>query len=111
MPVAEFATDFTSTMRRTDKVQPALLVTAIVSSLGFGLTADGSAAVLGWIGAAGLVVTLAASVAVLVPLQRRIVALAVTQGAAADEMRQRWFRGQHGRAVLATASLALAAAA
>ncbi len=114
MPVAEFVTDFASTISRTDKVQPALLVTAIVSSLGFGLTADGSAAVLGWIGAAGLVVTLAASVAVLVPLQRRIVAVAATQGAAGDEMRQRWFRKQHGRAVLATASfasLALAAAA
>ena len=43
MPVQEFIGDFEETLRRTDKVQPALLVAAIVSAAGFALTADGSA--------------------------------------------------------------------
>ena len=40
MPVQEFIGDFKQTLRRTDKVQPALLVTAIVAAAGFILTAD-----------------------------------------------------------------------
>ena len=104
MPIADFGEDFAWTIRRTDKVQPALLVVAIASSIGFGVAAEGSAAALGLVGAAGLVVTLAASLAVLLPLQRRIVAVTPVQDSAVDEMRHRWFRGQHGRAVVSAAS-------
>ena len=43
MPAQEFIGDFEETLRRTDKVQPALLVAAIVSAAGFALTADGTA--------------------------------------------------------------------
>jgi hypothetical protein len=63
MPVQKFIGDFEETLRRTDKVQPALLVAAIVSAAGFALTSDGSARVLALVGAAGFVVTLAASIA------------------------------------------------
>jgi hypothetical protein len=111
MPVQEFIGDFEETLRRTDKVQPALLVAAIVSAAGFALTADGSARVLASVGAAGFVVTLAASLAVLLPLQRRIVATPSAKAKAIDEMRARWFRGHLGRSVLAVASFVAVAVA
>jgi hypothetical protein len=104
MPVQGFIGDFEQTLRRTDKVQPALLIAAIVSAAGFALTADGSARVLALVGAAGFVVTLAASLAFLVPLQRRIVATPPAEAKAIDKMRARWFRGNLGRSMLAVAS-------
>ena len=104
MTAQEFIGDFEETLRRTDKVQPALLVAAIVSAAGFALTADGLARVLALVGAAGFVVTLGASLAILVPLQRRIVATAPAEVGAIDKMRARWFRGNLGRSILAVAS-------
>ena len=111
MPVQEFIGDFEETLRRTDKVQPALLVAAIVSAVGFALTAGGSAQVLALVGAAGFVVTLAASLAFLVPLQRRIVATPPSKAKAIEEMRARWFRGHLGRSMLAVASFVAVAVA
>lgn len=110
-PVQEFIGDFEQTLRQTDKVQPALLVAAIVSAAGFALTADGSARVLASVGVAGFVVTLAASLAFLVPLQRRIVATPPTEAKAIDEMRARWFRGNLGRSMLAASSFVAVAVA
>jgi hypothetical protein len=104
MPVEEFIGDFEQTIRRTDKVQPALLVAAIVSAAAFALTAEGSARVLGSVGALGFVVTLAASLILLVPLQRRIIATPPAEAKAINEMRARWFRGNLGRSMLAVAS-------
>jgi hypothetical protein len=111
MPVQEFIGDFEETLRRTDKVQPALLVATIVSAAGFALTAEGSARVLASVGAASFVVTLAASLTFLVPLQRRIVATAPAEAKAIDEMRARWFRGNLGRSMLAVASFVAVAVA
>jgi Domain of unknown function (DUF1772) len=111
MPVQGFVGDFEETLRRTDKVQPALLVAAIVSAAGFALTADGPARVLALAGAAGFVVTLAASIAILVPLQRRIVTTPPAEAKAIDEMRARWFRGHLGRSLLAAASFVMVAVA
>ena len=111
MPAQEFIGDFEETLRRTDKVQPALLVAAIVSAGGFALTAEGAARVLASVGAAGFVVTLAASLAILVPLQRHIVATPPAEAKAIDEMRARWFRGQLGRSMLSTASFVAVAVA
>ena len=111
MPVQGFIGDFQETLRRTDQVQPALLVVAIVSSAGFALTADGSARVLASVGAVGFVTTLAATLAILVPLQRRIVATPPVEAEAIDEMRARWFRGNLGRSMLGVASLVAVAVA
>jgi hypothetical protein len=111
MPVQEFIGDFEETLRRTDKVQPALLVAAIVSTAAFALTADGSALVLALVGTAGFVAILAASLAFLVPLQRRIVATPPAEAKAIDEMRTRWFRGHLGRSMLAAASFVAVAVA
>jgi Domain of unknown function (DUF1772) len=104
MPVQEFIGDFEQTLRRTDKVQPALLVAAIISAAAFALTAEGLARVLATVGVAGFVVTLAASIAILVPLQRRIVATPLTEAEAIEEMRARWFRGNRGRSMLSVVS-------
>ena len=111
MPAEGFIGDFRETLRRTDQVQPALLVVAIVSSAGFALTADGSARVLASVGAVGFVASLAASLAILVPLQRRIVATPPAEAEAIDEMRARWFRGNLGRSMLGVASLVAVAVA
>ena len=111
MSAQGFIGDFEETLRRTDKVQPALLVVAIVSAAGFALTAEGSARVLASVGAAGFVVTLGASLAFLVPLQRRIVATPPVQAEAIEEMRTRWFRGHVGRSMLAAASFVAVAVA
>ena len=111
MAVQQFIGDFEETLRRTDKVQPALLVAAIVSAGAFALTAGGLARVLALVGAAGFVATLAASLAILVPLQRRIVATPPAEAKAIDEMRGRWFRGQLGRSMLSTASFVAVAVA
>ena len=111
MGVEQFIGDFEETLRRTDKVQPALLVAAIISAGGFALTAGGLARVLALVGAAGFVATLAASLAILVPLQRRIVATPPAEAKAINEMRARWFRGQLGRSMLSVASFVAVAVA
>ena len=111
VPVQEFVGDFEETLRRTDKGQPALLVVAIVSAAGFALTAGGLARALALVGAAGFVVTLAASLMFLVPLQRRIGATPPAEAKAINEMRARWFRGHLGRSMLAVASFVAVAVA
>jgi hypothetical protein len=111
MPVQEFIGDFEQTLRRTDKVQPALLVAAIVSAAGFALTAEGWARVLALVGAAGFVAVLGASLAFLVPLQRRIVAMPPAEAKAIDGMRARWFGGNLGRSMLGVLSFVAVAVA
>src|SRR5918998_3890076 len=84
MAVPEFVDDFDQTIRWTDKVQPALLVVAAVLAIAFAVTADGAARLLAALGAAGFIVVLLASLAVLVPLQRRIIATASGRGTKAE---------------------------
>jgi hypothetical protein len=111
MPLPEFVSDFDQTIRRTDKVQPALLLVAAVSAIAFAVTTNGAARVFSAAGAGGFVVVLLASLAVLVPLQRRIVAAPLGRGAEVDAMRRRWFSGNLGRSLLSVASFALVAVA
>ncbi len=111
MAASGFVTDFEQTIARTDKVQPALLVVTIVSAIGFALTADGLARALALVGAAAFVLTLVASVAIMVPLQRRIIASSQQPPDAIEAMRHRWFTGHRGRATLAAACFTLAAIA
>jgi hypothetical protein len=106
MEPRSFRDDFSATISRTDKVQPALLVVAILSTIAFAVAADSSASGFAWIGAAGFIVTLGASVAVLVPLQRRIIVDGGARRPDFEAMRARWFRGHLGRSVLSMASFA-----
>jgi hypothetical protein len=107
MAVPEFVNDFDQTIRWTDKVQPALLVVAALSAIAFAITADGAARVLAALGAAGFIVVLVASLAVLVPLQRRIVATPSSEMESINAMRLRWFSGNLGRSALSIASFVL----
>ncbi len=109
MSPSHFVDDFSETIRRTDKVQPALLVVAIATAVAFAATAEGPGRPLALLGAAGFLVILILSVAVLVPLQRRIVAC--EQPEAIEDMRRRWFRGHLGRATLAVVAFAVTAIA
>jgi hypothetical protein len=111
MDSREFITDFGETIRRTDKVQPALLVVAAVAAIGYAVTADSAARLLAALGAGGFIVVLLASLAVLVPLQRRIVSMSPGETEAVDAMRVRWFTGNLGRSLLSVGSFALMVAA
>jgi hypothetical protein len=111
MPPPQFLADFAQTIRRTDRVQPALLLTAIVSTSVFGFTAGSTAGVLALFGAGGLLAILIASVGVLVPLQRRILATQPSQFETLGEMQRRWFRGHLGRSALSVASFTIVAVA
>jgi hypothetical protein len=107
MPVPEFITDFDQTIRRTDIVQPALAVIAAAAGFAFAITADGSARLFAALGAGGFILVLLASLAVLVPLQRRIIATPSAQAQEIEAMRLRWFSGNLGRSLLSVASFAL----
>ena len=109
MPAPAFIDDFSETLSRTDKVQPALLVLAILGAIAYAATADGTESVLAAVAAAGFGLILALSVAILVPLQRRIIAASNPEAIA--EMRERWFGGHLGRATLSVAVFAVAATA
>ena len=107
MAPPEFVSDFEQTIRRTDKIQPAFLIVAAISAIAFAVTADGVARLLAALGAGGFIVVLLASLAVLVPLQRRIVSTPLTNTQNIDAMRLRWFSGNLGRSLLSVASFAL----
>ncbi len=111
MSPSAFVSDFEQTIRWTDKVQPALLAVAAVSAIAFAVIEDGAARVLAALAAAGFLIVLGASLAVLVPLQRRIIATPLAQAADIEDMRTRWFTGNLGRSVVAVASFALAVVA
>jgi hypothetical protein len=111
-PTAAFVDDFARTLSRTDKVQPTLLIVAIVASVGVVVTHAGLSRVLALVGAVGFLVVLIASLAVLVPLQRRIISSPDSE--ALGEMRERWFGGNLARStlsVIAFVATAIAASA
>jgi anthrone oxygenase-like protein len=109
MPTAAFVDDFARTISRTDKVQPTLLIVAIVASAGVAATHAGLSRVLALVGAVGFLVVLIASLAVLVPLQRRIIGSPDSE--ALGEMRERWFGGNLGRSTLSVIAFVATAVA
>ena len=111
MPLDEFRTDFAGVVHRADRVQPGLLVVAIVGSFASGLTDAGAARILAVIGACGFLAILIGSVAVLVPLQRRMISSSSLEAGALERMRHRSIRGHLERTVVGVASFLLAASA
>jgi hypothetical protein len=104
----DFRTAFAHTLRRVDRLQPALLTVCLVSTVGFAVSAGGQARATAVAAAAGLLVVLAGSVAWLIPIQRRLVASEAEQPAPElERLRTQWLRGHVIRAVLALASLIL----
>lgn len=108
----EFRAAFAYTLRRVDRVQPALAVVGLISTVGFAISADGGARTLAGLAAAGFGVILGGSGAWLVPLQRRLVAPGPEEPQVdAEKLRRQWFRGHQIRATVALLSFTLAVVA
>jgi hypothetical protein len=110
--LVDFRTGFAHTLRRVDRLQPALLVACLGSTIGFAASAGGAARTLAALAAGGFLVVLVGSVALLVPIQRRLVA----SGSAAppgdvEALRTRWLGGHLVRTTIALACFALAVVA
>jgi hypothetical protein len=107
MSVADFIPDFARTIVVADKVQPALLLIALVSTVSFALRVEATARSTAIASSLGLIAILVVSGAFLVPLQRRIIgSQALRDGT--ERMRDRWLRGHVGRCLLAIVSFVLA---
>lgn len=108
----DFRTAFAYTLRRVDRLQPALLVVFLLSTVGFAVSSGGPARTAALAAAAGLLIVLAGSVAWLVPIQRRLVASGTEQPAPElERLRTQWLRGHLIRTVVAFAGLVLAVVA
>ena len=103
-----FRTTFAYTLRRVDRLQPALLAVCLVSTIGFAAGASDGARTLAVLAAAGLAVVLVGSLAWLVPLQRRLASAAEQSPPELTRLRARWLRGHLARTVVALAALVLA---
>jgi Domain of unknown function (DUF1772) len=108
-----FRTAFAHTLRRADRLQPALLAAYLVATVGVAVSSSGAARTLAALAAGGALIVLVGSAAWLVPIQRRLVAPGPPRTAAADveRLRTRWLRGHLARTAVALASLLLAIAA
>ncbi len=105
--LSEFRPAFAHTLRRVDKLQPALLTVCLAATIGFVTVETGPARVLALLAAAALLLVLVGSVVWLVPIQRR---LTVADDATSDELerlRVRWLAGHEMRAMAGIAALAL----
>lgn len=108
----DFRVAFAHTLRRVDRLQPALLVICLVSTIGFALSADTGGRPAAFAAAAGFVAILVGSVAVLVPVQKRLVSPdADLPSPEAERLRRLWFRGHVARTVVALVALVLAVVA
>lgn len=108
LPFAQFKSDFGRTIRFADILQPFLLAGAIISTLLFALNSQNWASTLAWMATAGYAATMAASVALLVPLQRKLLSFNEEPGDLAI-LRAKWITGHIGRTVLSSLSFILAA--
>jgi uncharacterized membrane protein len=106
--VSEFRMAFAYTLRRVDRLQPALLVVCLVSTIGFVMSADGAARSSALFAAAGFLIVLFGSVALLIPIQRRLVAPRAQQPSEIERLRSRWVRGHLIRTLISLAALTLA---
>jgi hypothetical protein len=104
----EFRATFVHTLRRVDRLQPVLLLVLLASTAGFAVTSEGVARTLALVAAAGFLAILVGSVAVLVPIQRRLGSGTTLD---AHRLRARWVHGHQIRAVGALALFILAAVA
>jgi hypothetical protein len=110
--LADFRIGFAHTLRRVDRLQPALLVVCLGSAIGFASSAGGAARTLAGLAAGGFLVVLVGSLAVLVPIQRRLVASGpAPPPPAAEVLRARWVGGHLVRTALALACFTLVVAA
>jgi|SRR5262245_35340463 len=97
--VSAFRVAFAHTVRRVDRLQPALLSITLVSAVGFAIASTGTARTLATLATGGLVVILIGSLARLVPIQRTLTSDAELPPTAVEGLRTRWVRGHLFRTV------------
>jgi Domain of unknown function (DUF1772) len=89
----DFRIGFAQTLRRVDRLQPALLSICLASTIGFAATAAGAARTIAVVAAVGFFLILVGSVAWLVPIQRTLKAGTELPAAEVEGLRARWLRG------------------
>ena len=106
--ISTFKSDFGHTLRRVDRLQPILLVASIAFSIAFVIGNTGMARATTAVAVLCLIVVLVGSVAVLVPLQRRLIdrhsRLSVPE---VERGRKRWLRGHLLRSTIAIVAFVL----
>jgi hypothetical protein len=106
--VASFRIEFAHTLRRMDRLQPVLLLVCLISSVGFAVSASGTARMLAGLAASCFVAVLVGSGAGLVPIQRRLVDPGSDLSAAdVERLRTRWLRGHLIRTAVALVAFVL----
>jgi Domain of unknown function (DUF1772) len=105
---ARFRIEFAYTLQRMDRLQPALLLICLISSVGFAVSAGGAARMLAGLAASCFVAVLIGSGAGLVPIQRRLVdpGSGLTT-ADVERLRTRWLSGHLIRTAVALLAFAL----
>ena len=110
--LSEFLSGFAHTVRRVDRIQPALLVVCLVSTIGFAIGAEATARTSALLATACFVIVFIGSVAWLVPIQRQLVAASTEQPSRPlEHLRSQWLRGHWIRMVVALIALSLAVVA
>jgi Domain of unknown function (DUF1772) len=110
-PLPDFRIGFAQTLRRVDRLQPALLSICLLSTIGFAVTTAGAARTLASFAAAGFVLVLVGSVAWLVPIQRTLKSGTELPAADVERLRARWLRGHLVRTVAGVALFIVAVVA
>jgi Domain of unknown function (DUF1772) len=110
--LAAFRPAFAHTLRRMDRLQPALALMSLTSTIGVAIGASGMTRTFAIVAGAGFLFILAGSGAWLVPVQKRLVASpAEVPSSELERLRRQWLRGHLIRTALALGALAFAAAA
>jgi Domain of unknown function (DUF1772) len=105
---ARFRLEFAYTLQRMDRLQPALLLICLISSVGFAVSASGAARMLAGLATSCFVAVLIGSVAGLVPVQRRLVDTeSGLTTADVERLRTRWLGGHLIRTAVALVAFAL----
>ena len=103
-----FRVEFSHTLRRMDRLQPALLLACLVSTVGFAVSASGTARTLAGLAASCFLAVLVGSGTGLVPVQRRLVDPGSDLSAAdVERLRTRWLRGHLIRTLVALVAFVL----
>jgi hypothetical protein len=103
-----FRVEFAHTLRRVDRLQPVLLLVCLVSSVGFAVSANGTARALAGLAASCFAAVLVGSGAGLVPIQRRLVDPGSELSPAdVERLRTRWLGGHLIRTVVALVAFVL----
>src|SRR5262245_4430115 len=91
--IPDFRATFSGTLRRVDRLQPALLTISLVSAIGFAVTASGDARVIAIVVVVDSFFILVGSIVWLVPIQRALASTSELPTDGADRMRVRWLHG------------------